>query len=112
MKGGFPLLSAIKSAWEIKKLLKLSLARFIGLSFSMMKSNEEGEAKNLWVQARQANGATASMDAIYDGNIEKGMLYAGQCIGGIDDLPSVKELIERVIAQTEETLKATQTKIV
>ncbi|MBN2462563.1 MAG: hypothetical protein JXB43_03060, partial [Dehalococcoidia bacterium] len=111
MKGGFPLFSAIKSAWEIKKQLKLSMARFIGLSFSMMKSDEEGESKNLFAQARQATGAILAEKAIYDGDMERGMLYAGQCIGGINDLPSVKELIERIIAEAEETIEATRKKV-
>jgi len=104
MKSGFPLLNSVQSAWEIKKMLKLSLGKFVGLSFSMMKSNEEKESKDLIMQARQAISGVAQMKAIYDGDLEKGLLYAGQCIGGIDDLPSVKELIERIIDQAEGTL--------
>lgn len=49
MKSGFPLVEAVQGALEIKRLLKLSLWKFIGLSFQMMRA-EEGSP--LWVQAR------------------------------------------------------------
>lgn len=111
LKGGFPLFSAISGAWEIKRILKLPLSKFIGLSFSMMKSEQEGEAKNLWVQARQANGYYRAMRGIYDGDVEEGMFIAGQTVGGIDDLPNVKDVMERIIAQAEDTLKATHARI-
>ncbi len=111
LKRRLPLAEAIKDAWEVKRLLKLPLGKFIGLSFSMMKSDEDGETRNLWMQARRATGAVLSMKAIYDGDTEEGILYAGQCIGGIDDLPSVNEIMEKVVTQAEETLKAAQAKI-
>lgn len=112
LKGGFSLTGSVKSAWEIKNSLKLPLNKFISLSFDMMKAEEEGESKTLLTLARQAKGATLSMKAIYDGEVEGGMLYAGQCVGGIDDLPSVKEIIEKVVAQAEAALKTAQAEIV
>jgi enoyl-[acyl-carrier protein] reductase II len=103
MKSGFPLVEAVQGALEIKRLLKLSLWKFIGLSFQMMRA-EEGSP--LWVQARQAVSARRSMKAIYEGDVEEGFLFAGQDCGGISDLPSVKELIDRIITEAEETLEA------
>ena len=105
MKSGFPLVEAVQGALEIKRLLKLSLWKFIGLSFQMMRT-EEGSP--LWVQARQAVSARRSMKAIYEGDAEEGFLFAGQDCGGISDLPSVKELIDRIITEAEETLEATK----
>jgi NAD(P)H-dependent flavin oxidoreductase YrpB (nitropropane dioxygenase family) len=94
-----------------KKMLKLPATKFVSLSFSMMMSAENGEAKDLWAQARYANSGIVGMKAIYDGDIEKGMFYAGQCIDGIADLPSIKELIDDVIPQTEKTATSIQAKI-
>jgi len=109
MKKGFPLAEATSAAIEIKRLFKLSWGQFIGLSFQMMRA-EEGSP--LWVQARQAVAAKRSLLAIEKGDTEQGFLFAGQDCGAIEDIPSVKELIERIIAQAEETLEVTRQKIV
>ncbi len=107
MTGGFPLFKAIQGALRLKKLLNLSLGQFIRLSFNMMKAGEGSEeSMSLLAQAREAAGFTRAMKAIYDGDLEKGMLYAGQTVGGIVDIPSAKELIDRTIAEAEKTLKA------
>lgn len=109
MKGGFPLVEAVRGALEIKQLLKLSSWQFIGLSFQMMRADE---GSPLWVQARQAVGARRHMKAIHDGDEKEGIMFAGECCGGIHDLPSVKEVIERTIAEAEATLEATREKLV
>ncbi|WP_026905977.1 NAD(P)H-dependent flavin oxidoreductase [Paucisalibacillus globulus] len=44
----------------------------------------------------------ANREYIYDGKSELGFGWAGQGIAGIHDLPSVQELIERIIAEAEE----------
>jgi NAD(P)H-dependent flavin oxidoreductase YrpB (nitropropane dioxygenase family) len=36
--------------------------------------------------------------------VEGGILFAGQCCGGITDTPSTKELIDRVVAEADATL--------
>jgi NAD(P)H-dependent flavin oxidoreductase YrpB (nitropropane dioxygenase family) len=68
----------------------------------MMKT-EEG--KNLLMQARQANGAIRHLKAINEGDEKEGFLFAGQCVGGIQDVPTCKELIERTIAEAEKVLE-------
>ena len=42
--------------------------------------------------------------ALVDGNTASGVMASGQVVGVIDDLPSCKELIERIVAQAEATL--------
>ncbi|MBW2562284.1 MAG: nitronate monooxygenase, partial [Deltaproteobacteria bacterium] len=37
-------------------------------------------------------------------DVEGGILFAGQCCGGIKDVPTVKELIDRTIAEAETAL--------
>ena len=106
MKGGFPLFKAIQGALGVKRLLNLSLGQFIRLSFNMMKTGEESEeSMSLLAQGREAAGFTRAMKAIYDGDLDGGMLYAGQDVGGIDDIPSAKELIDRTVDEAEKTLK-------
>jgi len=103
MKGGFPLFKSVRSALEVKRILNLSLWKFIGLSRSMMKSDE---GKNLLIQARSANAAIYSLKAINEGNQKEGFLFAGQSVGGIHDVPTSKELIERVVKEAEKRLEA------
>jgi enoyl-[acyl-carrier protein] reductase II len=103
MKGGFSVFQSISSALEVKRILKLSVWKFMGLSWSMMKS-EEG--KNLLAQARQANGAVRHLKAINDGDEKEGFIFAGQSVGGIFDNPTCKEVIERTVAEAEKSLEA------
>jgi NAD(P)H-dependent flavin oxidoreductase YrpB (nitropropane dioxygenase family) len=41
---------------------------------------------------------------VVDGRAELGVISAGQVAGVIDDLPSVAELIDRIMAEAEECL--------
>jgi len=108
MKGHFPLIEAIKGAREIKQILNLSYREFIRLGFQMMTAKEDSSP--LWVLARFAAGARRHLMSIHDGNLEEGILFAGQCCGGIDDVPTCQELIEQVVAEAEQALKATTEK--
>jgi len=102
MKKRFTLLQSVKSALEVKRIMKLSFWKFVGLSWSMMKS-EEG--KGLLIQARSANGAIRHLKAINEGDEKEGFLFAGQSVGGIHDIPSSKEVIERIVKEAEKRLK-------
>jgi enoyl-[acyl-carrier protein] reductase II len=102
MKSGLSLSQSMKSALEVKRILNLSFSKFLALSWSMMKS-EEG--KNLLMQARSANGAIRHLKAINEGDEKEGFLFAGQCAGGIQDVPTCQELIERTIAEAEKVLE-------
>jgi len=101
MKRGFPLVEAFKGALLVKELLNLSWAKFIGATIEMLRA-EEGHP--LWVMARQAVGNMKHLKALNEGDVEKGILFAGQCCGGINDIPTTKELIDRVIAEAERTI--------
>ncbi len=43
-------------------------------------------------------------DTIFDGDRETGSLFAGQDIGGIDNIPTVQGLVERIIAEAEQAM--------
>jgi enoyl-[acyl-carrier protein] reductase II len=102
MQSGLSVSQSIKSALAVKRILNLSFGKFLALSWSMMKS-EEG--KNLLMQARSANGAIRHLKAINEGDEKEGFLFAGQCTGGIQDVPTCKELIERTVEGAEKVLE-------
>jgi len=56
------------------------------------------------VLTRQAVGNIKHLKALNEGDMEGGILFAGQCCGGITDIPMTKELISRVISKAEATL--------
>ncbi len=100
-KRGFPIVDSLKGALLVKKLFGMSYLKFLGLSVEMVKA-EEGHP--LLVLARQAVGNMKHMKALVEGDIEGGILFAGQCCGGITDIPTAKELIDRIILEAEETI--------
>jgi NAD(P)H-dependent flavin oxidoreductase YrpB (nitropropane dioxygenase family) len=101
MKRGFPLIAAIKGALLVKRLMNLSFLKFMGVSMEMLRA-EEGHP--LMVLARQAVGNMKHLKALNEGDVEGGILFAGQCCGGITDIPSTKELMGRIISEAETTL--------
>ena len=96
MKRGFPLVESIKGAMLVKRLMNLSWAKFVGVSIEMLRA-EEGHP--LMVLARQAVGNMKHLKALNEGDVEGGILFAGQCCGGINDIPATKDLIDRVISE-------------
>ncbi|MDI6761826.1 MAG: nitronate monooxygenase [Thermodesulfobacteriota bacterium] len=105
MRSGFPMVEAFKGAKEVKDFMKLSYGKFIVMSFQMM-GQEEGQP--LWVLARQAVGNRRHLMAISQGDVSEGILFAGQNVGGIKDVPSVEEVIDRTIAEAEAMLDKIQ----
>jgi enoyl-[acyl-carrier protein] reductase II len=102
MKGeSFGLLKAVPNALRIKKILKQSWGQFIKNAFKMM-SAEEGA--NLFQLANMASGAIRQAKAINEGNEEEGVMFCGQGVGDIHDLPTVKEVIGRIVAEAEAVL--------
>jgi enoyl-[acyl-carrier protein] reductase II len=104
----FSLLGAIPNALEIKGILKQNWWQFLGTSWKMMA----GEGGDLTQMARLASGTIRHQKAIYEGDTREGFMFVGQATGAIRDLPSAKELIDRIIAEAEGTLKKTQGMVV
>ena len=100
-KRGFPAVEAVKGALLVKKLMGLSWPKFAAISLEMLRA-EEGHP--LMVLARQAVGNMKHLKAITEGDVEGGILFAGQCCGGITDNPSTKELIDRIMVEAEGVL--------
>ncbi|MEX2704546.1 MAG: NAD(P)H-dependent flavin oxidoreductase [Candidatus Freyrarchaeum guaymaensis] len=52
---------------------------------------------------------TKKYSLAYEGDIENGPVLCGQSCGNIDDIPTVKELIERMMKEAEEAIKKLNT---
>ena len=58
-----------------------------------------------WTQTLMAaNTPMLIKAALVDGKVESGVMASGQVVGVIDDLPTCKELIDRIIAEAEKVL--------
>jgi enoyl-[acyl-carrier protein] reductase II len=108
MKSRFPVRGAISGSLEVKRMFGMSWWDFIRSSLKMAKGGDEGI--NVSAQARMAASAMRYRKAIYDGDTREGILPAGQDTGGIQDIPSCKELVERIIVEAEKTLEVTMQK--
>jgi NAD(P)H-dependent flavin oxidoreductase YrpB (nitropropane dioxygenase family) len=97
----FSLLRAIPNALEIKKILKQNWGQFLGTAWKMMS----GEGGDFVQMARLANGTMRHQKAIYEGDTQEGFMFAGQVTGPIRDLPPVKNLIDRIMAEAEAALR-------
>ena len=86
----------------------LSLMRVTGTSLPelleegiAMKQNQE----LTWSQlAMAANAPMLTKASIVDGKVEAGILPTGQIAGVIDEIPTVAELVQRIMAEAEATL--------
>ncbi len=87
----------------------LSLMRVTGTSLPelleegiAMKQNQE----LTWAQlAMAANAPMLTKASMVDGKIEAGILPTGQIAGVIDEIPTVAELLRRIMAEAEQTLQ-------
>ena len=93
---------AVPRALKIKKILKQSFAEFMKMAFQMMRGEEKSNFVKL---ARMANAAIRQQQAIYEGNVEEGIMFCGEVTGAISDLPTVQQLIDRTIIEAEEALE-------
>ncbi|WP_227468138.1 NAD(P)H-dependent flavin oxidoreductase [Microbacterium sp. YJN-G] len=66
-----------------------------------------------WLQMSQAANTPMLLKAgLVDGDVEAGMLAAGQVVGLIDDLPSCEELVDRVVRDAAAHLRAAAAQVI
>jgi len=96
------LMKSLRSAMEIKRMLDIPMWRLLldGL-----------KARSIQGLAHQAIRATSLRSAILDGDERVGTMTVGQVIGRINDVPTCKELIDRIVAEAEEIIEATREKV-
>lgn len=103
MKGHLSIAEAMGAARMVKNMLNLSMLQFMQLGLSMMFAGED--SRGVMMLARQAIAAKRHLLAIDQGNVDEGIIFAGQCIGGINDIPSVKDVMTNIIKEAEATMK-------
>ena len=104
----FPVIGAMAGALETKRLLNLSWLGLIRGGFSMKKS-EEG--MGFFSQLRMAASIASGEKVLWEGDETAGTLSGGQVIGGISDIPTVAELIERIVAEAEKAAEVVREKV-
>ncbi|MET9337677.1 nitronate monooxygenase [Nonomuraea sp. NPDC003804] len=95
------LLRAVVNAARFKRLSALSWAHLLAEGRGMRKGRDL-----TWSQVLQAaNTPMLLRAAMVDGRTDLGVMAAGQVVGVLDDLPSCEELIGRIMAEADETLR-------
>lgn len=91
---------AVRNAMAFKRLTGTSWGAMLREGRAMRKSHELS-----WSQVvMAANTPMLLKAAMVDGRPDLGVLSSGQVVGVIDDLPTVAELIGRIMAEAEATL--------
>lgn len=99
-RGPRRMLRAAKNAVAFQRISKTPWKHMIREGLDMRK--HEGLSWRQVIMA--ANAPMLYRSALHDGNADLGVMATGQVVGLIDDVPSVKELIDRVIAEAETVL--------
>jgi enoyl-[acyl-carrier protein] reductase II len=79
---------------------KIGLVRMIKNDFALKAIKAESEGWNE-IQLHELLGAKRERSGIFAGDITEGELEAGQSVGMIKDIPTVKELFDRLIKEYE-----------
>jgi NAD(P)H-dependent flavin oxidoreductase YrpB (nitropropane dioxygenase family) len=95
------LLTALASAWRWKARTGMSTAYMLRTALTALR---EGDSVAQTLMA--ANAPVLIQRAMVEGKPDEGVLPSGQVASVIDDLPSVQELVDRIVAQASERLAA------
>lgn len=94
------LFHALRHAWMFSRLTETSFLALVREGLAMRARTELS-----WPQLLMAaNAPMLTRASLVEGRLESGVLPTGQVTGLIDELPSVAELIARIVAQAESTL--------
>jgi len=109
---GIPIIGGLTGILHVKRMLQLSWGDMIATALGK-KTMEHGSGAvgNIFQQLRMAASVKSLERAIHDGDEKLGIMYAGQCVGGIQDIPTVSELIERTVIEAEKVLEAATEKV-
>ncbi len=91
---------ALINAARFKKLLGRSWMSMLREGRAMKRSQDSSWASVLMA----ANTPMLLKAALVEGNVESGVMASGQVVGVIDDLPTVAELIGRIMGEAQQSL--------
>jgi enoyl-[acyl-carrier protein] reductase II len=92
----------LSAALETRRMLGVSWWRFLAGGWSMRRQYQASAAE----LGHLAAGGVRIKKAMIDGDADLGVMPSGQVCGRIDDIPSVHDLIDRIVAEAEQTLKS------
>jgi NAD(P)H-dependent flavin oxidoreductase YrpB (nitropropane dioxygenase family) len=91
---------ALQNALRLRRVLGTPWRQLLREAISMKRSQELS-----WSQVVMAANAPMLLRAsMVEGNVDSGVMAGGQVTGVIEDLPSCKELVDRIVAQAEQVL--------
>jgi len=96
------LIKSMRSARELKRILDVPYWK---LGLDVLKT------RDIQKLARQAIAANSLRRACVDGDEKLGIMAIGQVVGLINDLPTCKEVIERIVAEAEQIIESTRQKV-
>jgi NAD(P)H-dependent flavin oxidoreductase YrpB (nitropropane dioxygenase family) len=70
----------------------------------MKLEKEEGLLDPKRLLQEQVRKESKAYALVYIGDIENGAVLLGQSIGGVDDIPTVKELLDRMVSDAEKRI--------
>ncbi len=92
---------ALRNALRFRKLTGTPMRALLREGLAMKRSQDLS-----WGQmVMAANAPMLTKATMVDGHLETGILPTGMGVGVIDELPTVAELVERIIREAEETLR-------
>ena len=91
---------AVANAVRFKRLSGTTWRAMVHEGRAMRAAGELGWAQVLMA----ANTPMLLKAALVDGKLESGVMASGQVVGVIDDVPTVKELIERIMDDATDVL--------
>jgi NAD(P)H-dependent flavin oxidoreductase YrpB (nitropropane dioxygenase family) len=91
---------AVRNAFAFKRLSGTSWRAIVKEGLAMKRSGDYS-----WSQVvMAANTPMLLKAAMVDGRPDLGVMASGQAVGMIDDLPSVADLVERIVTEADKTL--------
>jgi NAD(P)H-dependent flavin oxidoreductase YrpB (nitropropane dioxygenase family) len=93
---------ALKSGLQYRKLSGASIFDLLRSGLAMRKHERLTRTQMLMA----ANAPVLAKKAMSDGDPVHGYLPSGTVAGVIDDMPSCEELVQRIMAEAEQTLAA------
>ncbi|MEV0947611.1 (3aS,4S,5R,7aS)-5-hydroxy-7a-methyl-1-oxo-octahydro-1H-indene-4-carboxyl-CoA dehydrogenase [Rhodococcus sp. NPDC049939] len=96
------LIAAARNASKFKTMTGMKWSTLVRDGLSMKKSSDR-----TWQQIIMAANTPMLLKAgLVDGNTHAGVLASGQVVGLLEDLPTCKELIEKIVADAVERIDA------
>jgi NAD(P)H-dependent flavin oxidoreductase YrpB (nitropropane dioxygenase family) len=98
--GVLALARAARHAWQFRGLTGTSMTALVREGLAMKKSNDLTYGQ----MAMAANAPMLTRASMVEGRSEVGILPTGQVVGVIEELPTVAELVGRIVREAEATL--------